>query len=105
MQIYPKYRNEYKKSCEKFQVERKWFFDELSKIPFLRVIPSQANYFLVEVLPPYTSHGLVIKALKEYDIVIKDCGTKKAFAGKNYLRITIRNREDNKKLLQALNNF
>lgn len=103
MQIYPKYRNEYKKSCEKFQIERKWFFNELGKIPFLRVIPSQANYFLVEVLPPYTSKSLVIKALKDYDIVIKDCGTKKAFCGLNYVRITIRNRVDNTRLLNALN--
>ena len=102
MQIYPKYRREYKKSCEKFQVERKTFFEELSQISYLRVIPSQANYFLAEVLPPYTSHELVMKALHDYDIILKDCSTKKAFEGLNYIRITVRNRQDNLRLMEAL---
>lgn len=102
MQIYPKYRREYKKSCEKFQVERKTFFEELSQISYLRVIPSQANYFLAEVLPPYTSQELVMKALHDYDIILKDCSTKKAFEGMSYIRITVRNRQDNLRLVEAL---
>ena len=101
MQIYPKYRNEYKKSCEKFQIERKWFFDELQKIKFLRVIPSQANYFLAEVKQPFTSHSLVMKAL-DYNIILKDCSTKKGFEGLNYVRITVRNRNDNIRFINAL---
>ena len=102
MQIYPKYRREYKKSCEKFQIERRTFFEELSQISYLRIIPSQANYFLAEVLPPYTSHELVMKALHDFDIILKDCSTKKACEGLNYIRITVRNRQDNLRLIEAL---
>lgn len=101
MQIYPKYRNEYRKSCEKFQTERKWLFNELKKISYLRVIPSQANYFLAEVKTPLTSHDLVMKAL-DFNVIMKDCGTKKGFEGLNYVRITVRNRKDNKKFLSVL---
>lgn len=101
MQIYPKYRNEYRKSCEKFQIERGWFFNELQKIKFLRVIPSQANYFLAEVKQPLTSHSLVMKAL-DYNIVLKDCSTKKGFEGLSYVRITVRNRTDNMRFIKAL---
>ena len=101
MQIYPKYRNEYRKSCEKFQIERKWFFSELQKIKFLRVIPSQANYFLAEVKQPLSSHSLVMKAL-DYNIVLKDCSTKKGFEGLNYVRITVRNRKDNMRFLDSM---
>ncbi|MDE5796022.1 MAG: aminotransferase class I/II-fold pyridoxal phosphate-dependent enzyme, partial [Muribaculaceae bacterium] len=55
MQIYSKYEKDYIRSCERFREERAIFHAELSSIPYLRVIPSQANYFLCEVFPPYTS--------------------------------------------------
>lgn len=51
MQIYTKYEKDYKKACEKFIKERNNFEAKLRKIRFLRVMPSQANYFLVEILP------------------------------------------------------
>ena len=54
------------------QAERRRFFALLQSIPFLRVIPSQANYFLCEVLSPYTSHGLVAAMLRRYNILLKD---------------------------------
>lgn len=50
MQIYGKYESDYRKACERFQSERTRFYKELSSISFLRVIPSQANYFCVRLL-------------------------------------------------------
>ena len=102
MQIFSKYELDYHKACQKFAVERDRFWKELKSISYLRVIPSQANYFLCEVLPPFTSHDLTVKLLNESNILIKDCSTKKAFVGRSYIRIAIRNREDNKKLIQKL---
>ena len=61
MQIYTKYEKDYKRACDKFIEERNDFESKLREISFLRVIPSQANYFLVEVLPPFTANGLVIQ--------------------------------------------
>lgn len=101
LQIFGKYENDYKHACEKFMIERKRFYDELQSIPFLRVIPSQANYFLCEVLSPYTSSELTYLLLKK-DILIKDCSSKKFFDGRNYIRIAIRNTEDNNKLIEVL---
>lgn len=105
MQIYNKYEKEYKNACEKFQEERNIFLRELQTIPFLRVIPSQANYFLCEVTSQYTSHELAVKLLKDANILIKDCSSKKSFEGKNYIRLAIRNREDNQKLINSLRTF
>ncbi len=104
MQIYTKYEPDYNRACEKFVEERTRFFRELQKVSYLRIIPSQANYFLCEVLPPYTSSELAIRLLKKYDILIKDCAGKKAFNGKNYIRIAIRDKKDNETLIKALNN-
>lgn len=102
MQIYSKYEADYRVACEKFQAERRRFFGALQTIPYLRVVPSEANYFLCEVLPPFTSHGLVASMLKRHNVLLKDCATKRAFDGRNYIRIAIRNQEDNNRLIEAL---
>lgn len=102
MQIYTKHEGDYVKAAGKFQNERKRFYDELQSIPFLKVFDSQANYFLCEVTGKYTSHELAVLLLKEHDVLIKDCSTKKVFNGRNYIRIAIRNAADNDRLLAAL---
>lgn len=102
MQIFSKYESDYHKACDKFAIERDRFRNELEKIPYLRVVPSEANYFLCEVLPPYTSHRLAVKLLNEHNILIKDCSTKKAFKERNFIRLAIRNKADNDRMLQSL---
>lgn len=103
LQIFGKYENDYLHSCEKFKEERALFKAELDAVPFLRVIPSQANYFLCEVLPPFTSHSLTLKLITDFDILIKDCSSKKGFpAGAQYVRIAVRDRRDNSRLAATL---
>lgn len=102
MQIFNKYEKDYQAACVEFIEERKKFYDELKNIPYLRVIPSQANYFLCEITDRYTSAQLTRKLLDESNILVKDCGQKSAFAGRNYIRIAIRDREDNSKLVSKL---
>lgn len=102
MQIFAKYEKDYQEACDKFIEERMLFFNELQQIPFLRVIKSQANYFLCEVKNKYTSTDLARILLEKSDILIKDCSTKSAFGGKNYIRIAIRDRKDNSKLVETL---
>ena len=102
MQIFGKYEKDYTIACQRFIKERNIFFEELQAIPFLRVIPSQANYFLCEVTGRYTATELTQTLLQRYNILIKDCGTKSAFAGKQYIRIAIRDRADNANFVEAL---
>lgn len=103
MQIYGKYEKDYIRSCEKFREERAIFERELREIPFLRVIPSQANYFLCEVLPPFTSYDLTLQLLERYNILIKDCTSKKGFPNnRHFIRIAIRNRKDDIQMFNAL---
>lgn len=102
MQIYTKYEKDYKRACDKFIEERNDFESKLREISFLRVIPSQANYFLVEVLPPFTANGLVLKMLKEFNILMRDCSGKGGFDGKQYMRIAVRDHKDNAKLIESL---
>ncbi len=106
MQIYGKYEKDYFASCDKFRRERAIFMKELKEIPFLRVIPSQANYFLCEITERFTSHELTLRLLSEHNILIKDCSSKKGFAeGKEFIRIAIRDRKDNSRLIEALKEY
>ena len=102
MQIYSKHETDYMLAAGKFRTERERFWKELQSVPYLRVHPSEANYFLCEVLPPYTSNGLAVSLLDRHNILIKDCSTKKAFDGRNMIRLAVRGKEDNIRLIVAL---
>lgn len=102
MQIFGKYESDYKTACYKFIDERSRFYNELQKVDFLRVIPSEANYFLCEITSRFTSKELTLLLLERHNILIKDCSTKKGFAGRNYIRIAIRDKHDNDVLVKAL---
>lgn len=102
MQIFGKYESRYKLACLQFIRERNRFMQELSQVGFLRVMPSQANYFLCQVLPPFTSRNLTEKLLESHDILIKDCSGKNGMKGLPYIRIAVRNRHDNDRLVAAM---
>ena len=69
-------------------------------------MPTQANYFLCEVLPPYSANEIVIYMLKHHNILTRDCSKKTGLnPNKQYMRIAIRNHEDNNKLVKALKDF
>lgn len=101
MQIFTKYEKDYKRACEKFIAEREDFEKKLREIRFLRVMPSQANYFLCEILPPKNANQLVLTMLKNYNILVRDCSDKQGFDDKQYMRIAVRNHEDNAKFIAA----
>ena len=106
MQIYNKHEKDYQKACEKFVTERDSFERQLRTVPFLRVMPSQANYFLCEVLPPYTAKEIVIYMLRHHNILTRDCSLKPGLdPNKQYMRIAVRNHEDNTRLVEALKQF
>lgn len=102
LQIFGKYESDYKCACRQFIAERARFLEDLKTVSYLRVIPSQANYFLCEVTDKFTSHELAKVLLCQYNLLIKDCGTKSAFEDRNYIRLAVRDTADNKKLVETL---
>lgn len=105
MQIFGKYESQYHEACAEFRAERERFIQELRVIPFLRVIPSQANYFMCEVLPPYTAKQLVGELLEKFNIFVKDCSNKRPLQQGHYIRIAVRDTQDNNALINALHSF
>lgn len=105
MQIFTKYEKDYFRACDKFIAERNDFEKRLREIPFLRVIPSQANYFLCEVKAPLTAREIVIDTLKRHDILLRDCSDKVGLKGGQFLRIAVRDHADNSRLIEAFKQF
>ena len=105
LQIQEKYKKDYKAALEKFYTVRKKYIEDLSDIDNLRVIPSQANYLLCEVLGGMGSTELTEILLNDYNILIKDLSTKKGFNGRNYIRLAVRTGSDNDRLVAALNSI
>ena len=100
MQILDKYKNDYADSLRKIKAERKHFFEELCKIGCLKVYPSQANYFMCEILNGISSEELAARLLRE-NILIKDL-TGKIHNEKQYIRIAVRTEEENRRLVNHI---
>ena len=102
MQIEEKYKKDYAAALVQIRAERKRFEQGLSEIKGIRVIPSQANYIMVELNADISPKELLKTLLVKYNILIKELTTKTN--GRNYLRLAVRNTEDNNVLIEALRN-
>lgn len=102
MQIIGRFESDYTTACQLLRIERSRVFNELRSIEFLRVLPSQGNFFLCEVLPPFSSTGLAEQLLEEFNILIKDCGKKQGIWHLNFIRIGLKSPNFNDKLITAL---
>lgn len=102
MQIYPKYKDDYILACKQFIKTRNDFEEDLKKIPFIKVMPSQANYFFLEILPPYKPKELCSLLLEKDNILASACLAKKGIEKNRFMRIAVRNHADNAKFIQAL---
>lgn len=100
MQIMEKYQSDYWNSLERFRAERKRYEEELSEIRGIRIIPSQANFVMVELEESISPKELLKTLLLKYELLIKELTTKTN--GRNYLRLAVRNTADNNKLIHAL---
>ncbi len=100
MQIEEKYKKDYAEALVKIRAERARFASLLSSIHGIRIIPSQANYIMVELDEGISPKELLKTLLIKYEILIKELTTKTN--GRNYLRLAVRCTEDNDRLLEAL---
>lgn len=100
MQIAEKYNKDYAKALVKIRAERARFQSELARIKGIRVIPSQANFIMVELDEKISPKELLKKLLIKHNLLIKELTTKTN--GRNYLRLAVRDTHDNDVLLDAL---
>lgn len=99
MQIISKYRKDYDLALTEFRDTRRELVKQLEQIRYLRVIPTQANYVMCEVIGQ-SAREVCIRLFEE-GILLKDL-TAKVANGHEYIRVAIRTREDNARLIEGL---
>lgn len=102
MQISEKYKKDYTIALKRMRAERIRYIEELSKIEALRIIPSQANYLMVEITNGMSAAELTRRLILKHNILIKNLFSKINHDGRQYIRLAIRCKEENDRLIEAL---
>lgn len=76
----------------------------LQGIRWLKVYPSEANFFLCEIKTPNLTSTRLKEALEQKGILIRDCSN---FEGLNnkFFRVAVKKPRENRKLVEFLNSF
>ena len=82
------------------QIEKPWFFNELSKTSELRVHFSSTNFFLIESQKSFLPN---INYLASKGILIRECASFRSL-NENWARISIQTHQKNKKIVNEIQN-
>lgn len=102
LQIIGKYTDKYRVGCQEIIKERNRFMVKMKELESIRVYPSQANYFLCELKNGYKATEITEKLLFENNLFVKDLSDKNGFSDREFLRIAVRDEQDNNKLLKII---
>ena len=102
MQIEEKYRNDYAAALVKVKAERERFAKALGEIPGIRVIPSQADYLMIELTGGHSAGHVTERLLNQYRCLVKDLSSKLSADNRQFLRLAVRNQEEDDVLVDAL---
>jgi threonine-phosphate decarboxylase len=88
------------RSIDFVRSERQWLSRELAAIPGLSPQPSTANFLLIALNSP--APPLVARLEHEYKILARDCSGWAGVAFTHSIRIAVRTRAENQRLIAAL---
>ena len=91
-----------KKTYKLINKEREFLFEQLTGIKGVKPYLSVANFLLMKIEKPGVTSEFLKEALIKKGILIRDCGNFRGLNNK-YIRVAVRSREENLKLLKAFN--
>jgi threonine-phosphate decarboxylase len=89
------------RSCTFMARERLWVERQLATIGGIEVFPSRANFLLLRITKRGCTAAGTVHQLARRNILIRDCSNF-AGLGKQFIRVAIRQREENRRLIAAL---
>jgi len=103
LEKFSKYGDNFRSSLLSVKKDRKDLIEALKTLPNIKTYPSDANFILCKLLNNRTDSEKLAKLLfVNENIFIKDLSEK---MGKQFFRLTVRKKCDNKKLIKALNKY
>lgn len=103
LEIFPKYKKQHEESIVKSVEDTKWFFEQLKNISYLEPFPTHANAVFCKV--DGSARKLAETLYDRYSLMVKEGLNQKEFNSNlydSYVRLGVRNKEDNEKLISAL---
>lgn len=97
----PEFMKKYENVLNRYLEDKNDFFNKIITIEELKIIPSCANFFLVEILTSKNSDEVVEKMLFDYGVYVRTCSDKIGLEGE-YLRIASRSKIENEQIYNAL---
>jgi threonine-phosphate decarboxylase len=88
------------RSRELIRVEREWLIKRLSLIRGFEPIPSDTCFILIKIRDFGMDSSEITQHMLEQGIIIRDCESFKGL-GKDYIRVAVRKRDENQKLIDA----
>ncbi len=92
----------YKKQWAETHRLREAMIAELRTIPKIRVFGSIGNFFLISLEETHKSAQAIVDVLRKQNIFIRNCDSMGKQFHDNYLRIAVKNEEQNRKIVDAL---
>lgn len=96
-----KFISDYEKIRKKYIVHTNHFFNELKSINEINVLPSKANFALVELNNGMSSSEFFIDLLVDHKIYVRDCSDKIGLDGE-YVRIASRSFDENEIIINSI---
>lgn len=81
--------------------EREWLADRIGAIKGVKPLPASANYFLIDISGTGMTAGEFTENMLGERIIVRDCSSFN-MQGDTYIRLAVRSREDNERLVAAL---
>jgi threonine-phosphate decarboxylase len=94
-------RNYLRRTLELIATERQYLMERLAAIPGLMVYPSVTNFLLLKITRPGWDAPRLQQGLIRHGMLIRDCRSFPGLGG-GFMRIAVRGRKDNSRLLTAL---
>ncbi len=94
-------RNYLRRTLKLITTERQYLTERLAEIRGLMVYPSVANFLLLKITRPGWDAPRLQQGLIRYGMLIRDCRSFPGLGG-GFMRIAVRGRKDNSRLLNAL---
>jgi len=92
--------NKYLEVRELYVRETAEMYSRLSGLNGIKVIPTCANFFLIELLDGTSSHTLFTKLMLSYGVYVRNCSDKIGLAGE-YIRVASRSKTENEVIIMA----
>lgn len=90
-----------KNSIKTINEERKYLVSQLQSINSIKIFPSVANFLLIKILNKNITSKVFRNVLLNKGIIIRDCSNFRGLDNQ-YIRIAVKNRKENSKLVQAI---